>query len=150
MSWTARATALLTATGCGQEVLLAAELEGQLLRGEVPAADVTVERTIHLAWSGDVWTQNARSDTEGRFRFEALSTTLWLGAILPHEPGIRQTLTADGEEFFDGTKRSYDTDGLLGSRLVMRCRLDREPDATSSGLFWSNCEAVGEQTPQDK
>lgn len=131
----------LMACGCGRQILLAAEVEGQLVRAGEPVAGVQVDRRIHLGWSGDVWNQHARSDDDGWFRFEPSTSTLWLGAILPHEPGIRQTFTTQGVEFFSGSKSTYDATGLLGQPLKMRCHLDR-PQGPETGLYWSSCERL--------
>lgn len=129
----------------GTTLVLASELEGRLLDGEDgrPVSGVTITRTWSWAWTSRDGLDQTVTDAEGRFRFEEVLGRSLTAKFIPHEPGVRQELTAElpggNLTLLSLQKSNYDEHGELGGRpLRIACRTDLEPDAR--GFFWGTCK----------
>ena len=104
---------------------------GTVLQGGQPVAGAVVEREFRWGWKQETGTDRAETDAHGVFRFPAIKRRSLLGALLPHEPNVRQTIrvlhggTTHTAWQFD--KSNYRADGELGRPIVMTCHLENSP-----------------------
>lgn len=129
----------------GGSLVLASALEGRLLDGEGgrPVSGVTIKRNWSWAWTNREGSDETVTDSEGRFRFQEVVGRSLTAKFVPHEPSVRQEITAElpggSLTLLSLQKSNYETNGELGGQpLRIACRTDLEPDA--SGFFWGTCE----------
>lgn len=128
----------------GGSFVLASEVQGRLVEGEggAPLAGVTIRRSWNWGWTGRSGTDETVTDNEGRFHFDEVTGRSLTAGIVPHEPSIRQEITAELATgpltLLSLQKSNYDSNGELGGQpMHIACRSDLEPDAR--GFFWGTC-----------
>lgn len=129
--------------------VLVSKIEGQLVSNSAgePVAGVMVTRTWEWAWNGKQGEDTTTTDAEGRFSFPEITGRSLTASLLPHEPSIRQQLTATLESekrslvILSLQKSDYERNSeTKGHPMKVQCRTDLEPDAT--GFYWGTCQLV--------
>lgn len=126
-------------------LVLMSQMDGTLVRssGE-PAAGVRLVRSWDWAWGNRRGSDETATDAQGRFSFDRVTGRSMTARIMPHQPVIRQIITAetaDGAiEIWRARKGDYDDNSeLLGDALQVLCGLDALPGPESARLFASQC-----------
>lgn len=149
--WITLLVGLVANIGTANAMVLMSEMEGRLVdaAGE-PAAGVRLVRTWDWAWRNRQGSDETVTDAQGYFHFPAVTGRSRTARIVPHEPSIRQTITAhhaNGEtEIWLAIKRNYEANSELAGRpLRVICGLTAVPDADNERLYASRCvEMPGE------
>ncbi|MGY6587018.1 MAG: DUF6795 domain-containing protein [Wenzhouxiangella sp.] len=143
--WIALLVALGSNITTANAMVLMSEMEGKLVdaSGE-PVAGVRLVRTWDWAWRNRQGSDETVTDAEGQFHFPMVTGRSRTARILPHEPSIRQTITAHhagGEtEIWLAIKRNYEENSELAGRpLRVVCGLTATPDADKERLYASLC-----------
>lgn len=154
--WVIRLLALVFLLGANMafsnSLVLMSELDGQLVGNSgAPAASVRLVRTWEWAWSRQQGSDEATTDTQGRFHFPAVTGRSLSARFFPHEPHIHQRITAyhsDGRtEIWSAIKANYRLNGELGGRpLRLLCGLADVPGDEQDRLFNSQC-VLEDSTP---
>ena len=125
------------------KMVLFSALQGKVLLAGKPVAGATVEREFVWGWKDETGRDSAITDGGGGFSLPPVVRNSVLGALLPHEPSIRQTILIKhgGQTYkawmFD--KGNYDDNGeLSGKPIVMTCRLETTPQRR--GSVYGICE----------
>ncbi len=128
-------------------LVLCSAFEGRLVDADGrPAAGYRVTRNWTWAWTGKTGSDSTETDAEGRFHLPEVTGRSLTAGLLPHQPLIRQRITAAGPEaetlIWEADKPNYDRDGELRGRPIRAvCRVGVEPDG--SGLFHGTCRSEG-------
>lgn len=129
----------------GFSLTLCDPVQGKLVHADgTAAADVTITREWHWAWSDNKGSDQTVTDVEGNFHFEGVEGKAIFVHILPHEPRIALSLAADvgGEQkvFFHASKSSYSAQEGLNMRYPINliCDIDADP-YESSALYFGTC-----------
>lgn len=118
-------------------------VSGKVMHAGQPVAGAVVEREFRWAWKEENGKDVVTTDAAGEFRLPAIERNSLLGAVLPHEPMVRQTILIKhaGKThkawLFD--KSNYDDNGeLKGKPIRLTCRLESQP--VRRGEVFGICE----------
>jgi hypothetical protein len=116
----------------GKTFVLCSAFSGQLVtEDDQPVGGIKIIRTWNWRFTGETGSDQTVTDADGRFEFQPVTGKSLLAQFAPHEPSIRQELTAHGRDgevkLWDKDKSNYDMDGESGFRLNMLCGLDKAP-----------------------
>jgi hypothetical protein len=140
--------AALTASACtegnamGKMVLFSA-VQGTVTLADKPVAGAVIEREFDWAWKSEKGRDSVTTDASGAFSMPPIVRSSFLGSLLPHEPLVKQTITIEhaGKSYKAWVlfKRDYEDKGeLAGKPIVLRCRLESEPQRR--GEVFGICE----------
>lgn len=124
----------------GPMLVLVSQMEGTLVDKDLrPVSNVRVERSWEWGWNGKKGSDVSTTDAQGHFQFRKV-TGFSLTAILPHQPQIEISITAQGPSgpvaLYERTKSDYDDNSEMGGKpLNIVCRIDLEP-ALQLGRYW--------------
>ena len=116
---------------------------GIVLEHDQPVAGATIERTYEWRWKNESGRDEVRTDAQGGFSLPAITRGSLFGALLPHEPFVRQTiLIHHAGRTYKGwmlNKGEYAENGELGGRPIsLVCRLEAAPE--HHGEVYGICE----------
>jgi len=124
------------------KMVLFSEVQGNVTLAGKPVAGAVLEREFRWAWKQETGTDTTQTDAAGKFRFQAIERSSFMGSLLPHEPNVRQTiLIKHGGKVFKAwvfDKGNYLANGEIGKAIVMTCRLENEP--AHQGDVFGICE----------
>ena len=141
------ATLMLAAMGGGEmamadPMVLCSAFEGRLVHQDGrPAAGIRIRRAWHWSWNDSRGSDTAITGKDGRFSFDEVVGRTLLGALLPHQPRILQTITAGDAEslIWRVQKPDYDRNGeTLGRRIRVTCVFGAEPGR--GGPAYGTCQ----------
>jgi len=121
---------------------LFSEVNGAVFAGGVPVAGAEVEQFYKWENSNKSSEKSIETDSNGRFRFDAILDNSVFTTILPSNPVIQQKIFIryDGKEYeaYLFMKKNYDINGELdGKPLDLVCELDNR--ASREGGFYGVC-----------
>lgn len=128
-----------------KSLVLMSPMKGKLVLADgSPASGVRLVRRWEWTWTGDEGGDETTTDSAGRFRFESVFGHSLTARLLPHQPSIFQTITADTKTgdvlIWDARKGGYELNGeLWGEPLNVVCGLDGLPGPDSQRLFLGTC-----------
>lgn len=107
-------------------------VQGVVTEGGKPVAGAWVERRFAWAWKHSSGVERARADDAGRFHFDAVWGRSLLGALLPHEPAVEQSIWIEhaGRRYpaWQFTRANYDEQSeLFGRPIELACDLGLQP-----------------------
>lgn len=124
----------------GPMLVLATPMEGTLVDKDLrPVPNVRVERTWKWAWTGRQGSDVYTTDVQGHFEFPMVKGFSLTASVLPHQPQIDLSITANGPNgpvlLYEVTKSDYSDRTKSGKPLNIVCRIDLEP-ALTLGKYW--------------
>lgn len=126
-------------------LVLMSGMDGRLVSASgAPAANTRLVRTWHWAWTDTRGQDETTTDAQGRFRFPPVTGRSMSARLMPHEPDILQTITAQAAsgpvEIWSARKANYRENGeLQGQPLHVLCGLNGVPGSDNDRLFNSLC-----------
>lgn len=131
-----------------KSLVLMSPMEGHLVYEDgSPASGIRLTRTWDWAWTGQTGQDETVTDAEGWFHFGVLTGRSMTARFIPHQPDIRQTITArtqtDDVLIWAASKGNYDFNGeLRGKSLNVICGINALPGPESRKLFRGTCIAA--------
>lgn len=107
-------------------------VEGTVLLNGLPVEGVEVEQDYLWHWKDEKGLNKTSTDSQGYFRFPAITGRSLTAGFMPHEPVITQNirLRYQGKEYegWYHSKRDYENLGELDGRPIrLKCDLNDEP-----------------------
>jgi hypothetical protein len=130
------------ANAMGKMCLFSA-VRGVVLDHDKPVVGATIERSFEWKWKNENGGDKTTTDAQGAFALPAIWRSSLFGALLPHEPFVRQTIliqhAGNTYKAWMFNKGEYGENGELGGRPIsLICRLETEP--THHGEVYGICE----------
>lgn len=125
------------------KMVIFSAVQGQVLLAGKPVVGAVLERRFNWGWKDENGGDSAQTNAAGEFSLPLIERSSFLGAVLPHEPVIRQQIDLRHEgktyEIWMHIKRDYerDTEGE-GKPIRVRCQLDAQP--AKHGKVMGLCE----------
>jgi len=106
-------------------------MKGHVLMNGEPAAGAVLKRDFNWAFKDENGSDQTTTNPAGEFSFPAIERASFLGAVLPHEPVVRQVMTVvyQGKSYnaWAYFKHTYKDNGENAGRPInVTCRLDAE------------------------
>lgn len=114
------------------KMYLFSAVHGVVVHQGKPVVGAVVEREYVWGWNDKTGVDEVKTDAKGEFDFAEITGFSFLGAILPHEPMVRQTIHIkhEGKTFMAWAYNRSDYDPLSelnGKPISLRCDLDASP-----------------------
>lgn len=132
------------AMAVSKTLYLFSEVEGVVMLDGQPVEGAEVEQNYHWHWKNEHRTKSVKSNSQGQFRFPAVTAKSLTAAVIPHEPviGQRITLRYQGKvhKGWVFTRHNYDSLGeVQNRRLQLVCDLNAEPTTHSETQTFGIC-----------
>jgi len=125
------------------KMYLFSDVSGFVVKDGKPVQGAVVEQEFRWAWEDEVGIKTVETGVDGGFSFPAVIRSSFLGALLPHEPMIEQTILIKYQEnvykawVFD--KRVYGQNSELdGKSINIYCELGAP--LTRKGDIYGICQ----------
>ncbi len=128
-----------------KKMVLSSEINGELFLNGKGLQNVSIERELKWSWTSEIFQDRTTTKDNGTFSFPKVSRRSLSGSLLPHEPGIRQTITLnyEGRKFklWLHTKSSYeDLYEFKGKKVILECRLENQERRDEEFDFYGICK----------
>ncbi len=122
-------------------------VRGAVQLNGVPREQVRIEQTYRLAWIDSTRTREIKIKEDGSFEADEIKRFMILGKILPHEPGIDQSIIAhfNGQShvLWRSRKSNYKFNGELdGESIFLNCDLSSKNGRAQYFNSYSYVESV--------
>lgn len=128
-----------------KKMFLSSEVKGRLISMGAPLVGATIERELRWSWKDLTLVDRVTSDSSGEFTLAPVWKRSILGGLLPHQPNIRQTITAihEGKKYnlwmFD--KGDYENlSEFKGKEINLKCSTEKEPVRNEEFDSFGICE----------
>lgn len=128
-----------------KKMVLSSEVQGQLMLGGLPLADAVIERELRWSWKSETIVDQVKSDSAGMFGLPQVLRTSLSAGLLPHQPNIRQTITAihEGKKYnlWMHDKGDYkDLSEFNGKKVTLNCSVEKESVRNEEFNSFGICE----------